>query len=254
MSPVNTGRFNQGLSWRVKRIKEKLPVTTEDAVYLIAQLEGIILSKYLDRATVENIRRIHQQYMAIASPTQPENRGSKQSSKQTSHRVVYIYSEFKESDPLLTSKVLLEAKDMAAVFPLMYVLENSLREFIRILMEKHFGNNWWQTEVSTKLQKKFSDRMSDDEKNSWHQRRGSHPLNYLDLDELPSLVHKLGNRIIPDIIPSIEWLNGLISEVYRSRCVLCHMNPLDKTSIQRVRLRYTHWQRQVRSVVGEIKP
>ena len=51
----------QALSQRVKRIKKKNPMTTEEATYVIAHHEGILIDKYLDKNMVAIIRRIVQQ-------------------------------------------------------------------------------------------------------------------------------------------------------------------------------------------------
>ena len=108
-------------------------------------------------------------------------------------------------------------------------------------MTNRYGNNWWDSKAG-KLKDKVNERMSDEKRNSWHQRRGARPIDYLDLAQLPALVR----QIQKDIIPSIEWFTQFLDEVYKSRCVVCHMNPLDDTNIQGVKLRFTQWQRQVR--------
>jgi len=50
---------------------------------------------------------------------------------------------------------------------------------------------------------------------------------------------------VPNINPCLDWFTQLIGEVYNSRCVVCHMNPLDKDNIQAVKLRFTQWEKQI---------
>lgn len=163
----------------------------------------------------------------------------------TGNREIVIAKEFKGTDPILPLNKLNEAKEMATLYPLLYVLENSIRELIDIIMISRYGNDWWQTDGPRKLKPKAQDRMADENKHSWHQRRGARPIDYLDLYELPRVLKKVSSSVVPDIIPSFEWFNQLVEEVYKSRCVLCHMNPLDQDSVQGLKLRFNQWQKQI---------
>ncbi len=236
----------QALSQRVQKLKRQYAVTTEDATYIIAQWEGIILDKYLDRDTVNRVRGIIQQISHITQDTTIIAKLARRGKREAEKKQLFVVfpKEFTVTDPILEKRKLLEARDMAAIYPLLYVLENSIREVIDRLMTNRYGNNWWDLKAG-KLKDKVSERMSDEKKNSWHQRRGARPIDYLDLAQLPALVRQVQKDIVPDIIPSIEWFTQFVDEVYKSRCVVCHMNPLDDTNIKAVKLRFTQWQRQM---------
>jgi hypothetical protein len=242
----------QAIDQRIEKIQ--IPMTTEDAWCVIAQQEGIPLKKYLDKEEVERIRQVYTQYMGQhQGKNTPESLPIASRSKRNSeNRTVFISAEFKESDPLLPAKILSEAKEMAAVFPLLYVLENSIREFIIRIAKAKIGLDWWDRIASKTLKTTVGGRMVDEKRNSWHQRRGATPVHYLDLNELSGLLHHIEPHTIPDILPTLRWIQELIDEVYKSRCVLCHMNPLEKTSIDSVRLRFTQWQRQMKEKVSLI--
>jgi len=235
---------SQALYQQAKKLKTKLPMTTEDAIYVIAQREGIYLDKYLDKETVDRIRVLYQQLVPIAEAPVKKTRG-KIKYTVAKQRVIKIGKHAEFSDPILPQKKITEAKEMADVYPLIYILENSVRELIDRVMTAQFGNNWWNSQAPKHLRKDVSDRMADDKKNSWHQRRGARPIDYLDLKDLPRLMRKIEKIVVPDIIPSMEWFSQLVDEVYKSRCVVCHMNPLDKNNIQAVQVRFNHWQKQI---------
>lgn len=234
----------QALSQRAQRLKKQYPMSTEQATYVIAHREGIPLDHYLPTDVLGDIRQLVLQ----TSGNQGTSKAAEpvRKSRVADGRTVVISKEFKGTDPILPEKVMLEAKQMAAIYPLLYVLENSVRELIRRAMTAQFGSDWWDIQASARLKKTVADRMKDEERNSWHQRRGAHPIDYLDLDQLTSLVRNGVSTFVPRILPSVEWFDGLISEVYQSRCVLCHMNPLSDDNIQRVKLRFRDWQRQIR--------
>jgi hypothetical protein len=236
----------QALSWRVQGLKKQYAITTEDATYIIAQRQGIILDKYLDKDTVNHVRGIIQQITHITQDTTTIAKLARKGKREAEKKQVAVVfpKEFTVTDPILEKSKLLEARDMAAVYPLLYVLENSIREVIDRLMTNRYGNNWWDLKAGG-LKKAVDKRKSDEERNMWHQRRGARPIDYLDLAQLPALVRQIQKDIVPDIIPSIEWFTQFVDEIYKSRCVVCHMNPLDSTNVGAVKLRFTQWQRHM---------
>ena len=234
----------QALSQRVKRLKSDHPMISDDATYVIAHQQGIPLDKYLLPEQVDHIRSILSQ---VQRPIHIQASTKYKSAKSTRPgRALIISGEIKEKDSVLSEDKLREAGEMAKIYPLLYVLENSIREVVESFMQAKHGDNWWHAKAPRGLQDKVTQRMTDDTKNSWHQRRGSRPIDYLDLNNLPALMRHIASDVIPGIIPSIEWFDQFIEEVYRSRCVICHMNPLDKDNISAVTVRFRQWQKQVK--------
>ena len=99
--------------------------------------------------------------------------------------------EFKGTDPILPPKKISEANEMAVVYPVLYLLENSIREVIDRVMISRYGDNWWDSEAPKGLRDTVSGRMADEKKNCWHQRRGDRPIDYLDLNQLTTLMRKV---------------------------------------------------------------
>jgi hypothetical protein len=242
------GITHQALSQRAERIKEGMPMTTEEATYVLAHRIGLKLDRYLDADTINKLRPIVSSQKSNA--TIPIIKNKREIIKEYH---VTISGVFKGSDPLLDGLKMNEAKSMASIYPLLYVLENSIRQFICLIMDKEVGQDWWEKEVPKELKKDVTDRMKDENVNAWHQRRGARPIDYLDLKDLPRLISKRVNKIAPEVIPSYEWFAQMIKEVYVSRCVLCHMNPLDSDSINSVKLRFNQWQKQIKAKINLIK-
>ena len=85
---------------------------------------------------------------------------------------IQIAKEFNISDPILSGVKIEQAKEMASIYPLLYILENSIRELIDIKMIKLHDENWWDSYSTRKLRELVAGRMLGENKNSWHQRRG----------------------------------------------------------------------------------
>lgn len=240
------GVTRQAISARALNLKSQHPMTTEDAVCVIAHQNGIVLDKHLEKEVVDHVRGVLQQVAPARQVVHKSGRNmTNPTAKGSDSRVVEIAREFKVTDPLLSQEKLAQAKEMAAIYPLLYLLENSMREVIDRVMTRNHGPDWWETHAPTGVKRDVAVRMSEERRNTWHQKRGARPIDYTDLNDLKPLARKVTRYIVPDLVPSIEWLEGLIDEVYKSRCVLCHMNPLDKDSIASVKLRFRHWQKQV---------
>lgn len=236
----------QALSQRVKKLKKQCPMTTEHATYVIAQRECIILDKYLDEETIDHVRHLLQHLQTpprALPPLSGLTRREKQ--KEEGERTIIVGKEFKVTDAILGERKISEANEMASIYPLLYILENSIRELIDRVMTCRYGNNWWDTEAPKKLVDTVTNRMADEERNSWHQRRGARPIDYLDLNQLPTLMRTIQNEVVPGIIPSLEWFTQFIEEIYKSRCVICHMNPLDRDNIQIIQVRVKQWQKHI---------
>jgi len=240
------GITRQALYAQVKKIKKKHQMTTEDAIYVIAHNNEFLLDQYLDKTTLDRMRGIIQQISSKVQTSEERKSKQKGTSRGESQRVVEIAKEFTIQDPSLSNNKVNEAKEMAAVYPLLYILENSIREIIDRVMSSKHGKNWWESHAPIKLRKEVKKRMTEDKRNTWFQRRGDRPIDYTDLNQLKPLMRKIENAVVPDIFPNIEWIIQRIDDVYKSRCVVCHMNPLHKDNIASVKLIFRQWEKQIK--------
>ncbi len=216
-------------------------------------MEGFRIDKYLDEEQVKTIRELAKHFNTeIASPSIQK----KNTSKKDSTRIIRFPKEFNTSGPLLDNTKLQEAREMAAIYPILYVLENSIRELINRVMTASYGANWWSERTKRGKTKNIADnvkmRMAKEEKNRWHQRRGDHPINYTDLTDLKTLLSSNEGKFFPDILSKKEWFLNLMDELEPSRNVLCHMNPLDRTNVQDVKVKFERWQKMIEANISKI--
>jgi hypothetical protein len=241
-----------GLYKRAGAMRRKLPMTAEDSVHLIAFQEGININKYLTAEQVQSVRHLHTQFVqASGTAPAPTAHSSKwrAPTSSTGDREIRFPNEFKVTNPLLPTEKLNEAKAMAAIYPLLYVVENSMREVIKRVMAKQCGEDWWNTEMTTSKLKNVHDtvagRMTTEKKNSWHQKRGAHPIDYTDVGDLEAIIVAKHQHFIPDIIGDKDWFIQFMKELKPSRNVVCHMNPLDSHNTADIKLKTQRWENVV---------
>jgi hypothetical protein len=119
----------QALSQRAKRLKDTYgPMTTEEAVYVIAHLEGIDLSKHLPLSVLDRIRALvpRQTVPARAMPT----RQSQKKTKRPKRKQQTPY-------PLVSASEVNVANHLGSeVYPQVFILENSIRKLIKDRLSK----------------------------------------------------------------------------------------------------------------------
>ncbi len=228
-------------------------MSTEEGTYLIAHMQGIRIDKYLDDGEVKAIRELARNFNTeVTPPSIPK----KNTSKKGSTRTIKFPKEFNTSDPLLDDAKLNEAKEMAAIYPILYVLENSIRELIQRVMKANYGADWWNVRTkngkSKSIGEKVKKRMGTEQKNQWHQRRGAHPINYTDLGELKTLLSSNESKFFPHILSKKEWFLNLMDELEPSRNVLCHMNPLDQTNVKDIKVKFERWEKLIKENFSKI--
>ena len=243
-----------------KDVSDSLSISTADAILLLAAKNGINLHKYggdLPEGKIEKIRELLPylpQRTATPTPAMPSNgqsrsRGTRQK-KKVSSRVKLMRPE---QDPILEKSTLDEMEAMTPVYEVLYHLENSMRQFInRVLRAKH-GADWWNKVAPRGLRETVEDRTREDEINGWHQKRSKEPIDYLDLKQLPALVRATQPDFVSQFFPNLEWFQQFVDELYRSRCVISHMNPLIQTNIDAVHVRFNQWQQLMKAKLGDLK-
>lgn len=237
----------QALSLRVQRKKKHSPMSTEDATYLIAHEEGMRIDRYLSGDQVDRVRALQTQVRPVAPAPKPPARRIHATNKT---RDIRFPNNYRANDSLLSATKLSEAVQMAAVYPVLYVLENSMRELVRRVMRKNFGDTWWDTELTSGKPKtihgKAASRMLNEK--SWHQRRGAHPIDYIDLDDVGDLILAKHGNFFPDYLGNdVDFFRNFMKELTPSRNVVCHMNPLESHNIEAVKIALHRWQGMIKA-------
>lgn len=246
---VKLGIQAAGLSKRAHAKTRETPMSTEDAVYLIAHEAGLRIDRYLSPDDVARVRGLHAANRMHAPASAP--RSKRRSAAPVKARELRFAGDLRIANPLLGSAKLAEAQAMARIYPVLYVLENSMRELIKRVMKAQFGDDWWETQLTAgKLKgvhQTVQARMATEKKHSWHQKRGAHPIDYVDIDDLKTIICGKRDSFVPHIIADLPWFEHFMKELVPSRNVVCHMNPLSDQNVHDVKIKLQKWENVLKS-------
>lgn len=244
---------SSALSHRARSLsKRDGPMSTRDATCLIAHDNGINVDRYLEP---EELDRVHKLANSGSRVDEPRPKAAKRSDRRRAQEIKFP-NDFRISGDLLPTKKLNEAIAMARVYPLLYVLENSVRDVVKRVMSDKYGEDWWDTELGKGKIKGVRDKAlgrmeSEEKKHAWHQSRGDHPIDYVDFGDLTKIIAARQQNFFPDVITDRNMFEHTIMKLVEpSRNVLCHMNPLDRHSISDIKSALTKWNRMISRTIG----
>ncbi|MFL5897150.1 MAG: hypothetical protein ACJ76D_01595 [Solirubrobacterales bacterium] len=248
------GSSSQALSQRRNRLKKKVAMPTDIATYVIAQQQGLRLDQYLDLEMIQTVNSF------LAQVEAKEGAGSAQSdtSRRPSSRAgsatapsQITFAKFKVPLDALSSTHVKEAERMAgSVYPVLYVFENSAREFIDGHLTNDSGKDWLSdSQIASRAIRETVERNRNAEKrNRYHSARNARPIYYMELSHLSTITQsEKGERIFvkSKLFPRKTWFPELVGHFEVSRNVVAHMNPLPKGDVRRLEDRLKEWLDQI---------
>lgn len=244
----STGIGKRAVYKRAKKAQEDFPFSSDQAYLFLARDAKLRLSDYASREEIESFQGALQSVASASRETvKPEHR-STQGVKRSGKKEYKFPNNVKIDDILRSARVSSDAVEMSKVYPMLYVLENSIREFIVEAMKKYHGDDWWEKTVNKRLKDYVVGRREGENKKSWHQKRGDRNIDYLDMADLPKLVCKFKDKLVDEgLVDNELWIQNLINEVYPSRNVLAHMNPLERLSVDTIKVKLGQWGNFVRN-------
>jgi len=219
----------QALSQRAARIKENFgPMTTEEAVYVIAHMEGIDISKFLPLAMLDRVRSL------VPRDIQPSKPRVAQQQK--------VIQRKRETYPLATNTQITMAHNLGSVvYPQFFILENSIRALITKQLEV-LDANWWDTYVPSQVKNNVSRTMNREKPYSYRESRGNHQISYANFSDLSTII--LANQsVFQNIILDLQWFKVRMDEICMARNNLAHCVPLSKDDVLRINLFFRDWAR-----------
>jgi hypothetical protein len=241
---------------RAGTIANSLSIKTSDAILVLAAKSHINLQKHgIANAKLEEIRKLLPHVSAatpsVAVPVATSSNAKRGKAK--SKKGFKVKVQDAEDDPILSKATHAEMLAMIPVYQTLYTLENSIRQFINRVLTATHGKDWWDKLAPRGLKETVAKRTKEESVNAWHQKRSSNSIDYLDLDQLPALIRAAQADFVPTFFKTVEWFQHFVDEVYQSRCVVCHMNPLIQNNVDGVGLRFNHWENLVKEKIDEVR-
>lgn len=246
---------HQAISQRRARIQALVPMPTDIATYIVADRAGVRLHRELDTATLEQVAVFEERLRSREeggrrATAPPVPGGGKVPSKVRAPKELRV-GQLKMPENALSPTHTADAQRMAEVYPLLYVFENSMREFIDGHLTASYGEKWWDDPkiVSTTIKLRVERNRAAEQKHRYHGIRNARFVYYTDLGDLPLIAHsENGWKVFRALLPSDKWLPGRVEVIEASRNVVAHMNPLKKRDIQRIQLNVQDWLEQIKGV------
>jgi hypothetical protein len=224
---------HQALSLRAKQIKIKYgPMTTDEAVYIIAHAEGVNLSKYLPLETLDRVRSLIPREIKPSSVAPQVKTINK---KPKARKAVISY-------PLVSNTFIQRAITIGdESFPQIVVLENSIRSLIEKTLSA-INSDWWNALVPPNVQRNVQRTIDKEKKFPYREKRGNRPILYCNFADLKEII--VANYAeFRNVIIDIEWFKAKMDEVYMARNNLAHSVLLSDDDISRIALFYRDWAR-----------
>jgi len=139
-----------------------------------------------------------------------------------------------------------EAQRMVRAYAILYLLENSLRQFIKEKLEEKVGADWWDKVVSTTIRENCENRRKKETGSPWHEVKESHPLWYTLFDELESIIQANWGVFQPHFRDQHSVI-GRLSELEIARNNIAHNRLLEETELERLRV----YSRDILACVGQ---
>lgn len=223
----------QALSLRAKQIKAKYgPMTTDEAVYIIAHIEGVNLAKYLPLETLDRVRSLIPREIK-PSPIAPQVKITNKKPK--SRKTIASY-------PLVNNAFIQRAVTIGdESFPQIVVMENSIRALIEKTLST-INPNWWVALVPPNVQRNVQRTIDKEKKFPYREKRGNRPILYCNFADLKEII-VANYPEFRNVIIDIEWFKAKMDEVYMARNNLAHSVLLSDDDISRIALFYRDWAR-----------
>ena len=224
----------QALSQRAKRLKDKYgPMTTDEAVYIIAHMEGIDLSKHLSLEMLDRVRSLVPREI---NPQYTKNQTRPTKTKVATRKKTVV------SYPLVKGIFIQRVVTIGGeALPQLVVLENSIRGLIEQTLSK-VQSDWWTTLVPSGVQKNVLRTIDKEKKYPYREKRGTKPLMYCNFADLKEIV-VVNYSAFQIVIVDIEWFKAKMDEIYMARNNLAHSILLSDDDISRIALFYRDWSR-----------
>jgi hypothetical protein len=225
----------QAISKQAKKIKENYgPMSTDEAVYIIAHQNKIDLSKYLSIGEVDRIRSLVPKSIGIKTSDEPHAKKVKIKGRQQKKENSY---------PLVLEATIQKAiKIGEETYPLVFVLEASIRNLIIKQLNAKYGTDWWNQANIKNIRENVEKTIVKEEKYPYREKRGKDKLSYTNFEDLKRIIMN-EQSAFSSVIVDFQWFDSRMNEIYMARNALAHSTDISKDDHNRIDLFFRDWAR-----------
>ena len=242
----------QAVQQRRARLQALVTMPNDVAEGVLAQQIGLKPHQYIDDpdllSRIATAAALVQEAEARRAGDGATVRSTQGQVKVTPTQSVLMLGGKKLRDGVLNKKHQSDAQRMSEVYPVLYLLENSIREYIDWHLSVAYGSDWWDDPLlvprgpreSVKIVQKAANE------NRWHTSRKARLIYYTTLGNLVDIVRsEQGAKVFKaPRFPRPTWFPELVQRAEVSRNIVAHMNPLQTADIRRLELALEDWLRQ----------
>lgn len=249
---VKAGITNQAIQQRRDKLLALVPGQTDTATNAAAHQAGVKLDKLISPEKVqeaaEYLRLVQQ--AGAPSPAAPTVANAPKAAAKGRVRDEFKLPNVTVPPGTLSAGALGQAKKMAErAYPVLYVFENSAREFVHGHLKAAYGKDWWDREklVPKGPREAYKRNKGAQGRNRWVERKNAHPIYYTELGHIADIITSdEGWKVFKPILNDQSWVKQHVRAFEVPRNVVSHMNPvLDKT-IKGLEVRAQEWFDQIK--------
>lgn len=241
------------LKQRIWRRGKSLGLTSKEAIFILAAENNVGYSRELKKLSPEEQSKVTNAIQV--SQSEKKRRRYHKVRSSVSRPIKTKFGEIDE--PLLPNSVKKDAVEMAEkAYLVLYIFENSIRNFINGVLKQELGSDWWLKKMNTQklsdITNKVKKRMEKEERKAWHGKRGNHPIYYSDFGDLGVILKSFQdvfNKYFENQEGKTQWLWMKLRETEPSRNVVSHHNPLSSRDLSRVEGNLMDWIKQLEFIL-----
>jgi hypothetical protein len=235
-------------------LQRVVAMPTDIATYVLAQREGVPIHRFgLSADVLASVASFDEKLRAKEAGAPTPARLPTQRSAPRPRAAERHLDNFRVRVPsgVLSRKHMQEAERMArSVYPLLYVFENSVREFIDGHLTAAYGTDWWDDPklVSRDVRTAVENSRRAEAENRTHAARNARPIYYTTFGQLVLIVQSTkGVKVFKrPLFPRSTWFPELVKASEHSRNIVAHMNPLHARDVTRLMVDFEDWLNQVK--------
>lgn len=220
---------------------------TDIVTYVVAHRVGVPINRFLDADTLEKVAdfdaRVAAKEGGVSAPVRaaPATKSAKGRARE-----VTLFPGIPTAR--LSAKHMGDAERMAKVYPLLYVFENSAREFIDGHLAQKYGKDWWDDPkiVPTDVRRTVEISRKAEAENRTHTSSKARPIYYTTFGDLVRIVEsENGVKVFKSpLFPRRSWFPELVKSSEHTRNIVAHMNPLQPADVRRLEMALQDWLKQ----------